>query len=76
MPAQQNKATVRRLFEDVWNKNDLDVAKDIIHDDYKSGENITLDVMRGLGITTCLFIKSGFRRSTLEPGSRSVFERQ
>ncbi len=29
--AQDSKMMVRRLFEKVWNQNDLETAKEIIH---------------------------------------------
>jgi hypothetical protein len=45
MSAQQNKALVHRLFEEVWNKNNMEVAKEIIHDDYKSSED---ELRRGI----------------------------
>ena len=38
--AQDSKMMVRRLFEKVWNQNDLETAKEIIHTDYSSVENI------------------------------------
>ena len=41
MSVQQNKAIVHRLFEEVWNQDKMDVAKEILHDDYSSSENIT-----------------------------------
>ena len=52
MSAQQNQELVRRLFEDVWNKNDLNAAKEIIHDEYQSFENITFATLRGLQVLT------------------------
>ncbi|MDQ1522501.1 MAG: hypothetical protein QOG71_1926 [Pyrinomonadaceae bacterium] len=48
MSAQQSKALVRRLFEEVWSQDKTGAAKEIIHDDYKSSENITFDSVRGL----------------------------
>lgn len=48
MSAQQSKAMVRRLFEEVWNQDKAEAAKDIIHDDYSSTENITFASVRGL----------------------------
>jgi hypothetical protein len=47
MSAQQNKALVRRLYEEVWNQDNMDVAKEILHDDYRSFENITFASLRG-----------------------------
>lgn len=38
--AQDSKMMVRRLFEKVWNQNDLETAKEIIHTDYSSVENM------------------------------------
>jgi steroid delta-isomerase-like uncharacterized protein len=34
MSVEQNKATVLRFYEEVWNKGDLDVAGEIFADDY------------------------------------------
>ena len=48
MSAQQSKAMVRRLFEEVWNQNRPEAAKEIIHDDFSSAENITFESVRGL----------------------------
>jgi ketosteroid isomerase-like protein len=50
MSAQQNKAMVHRLFEEVWNQDKMDVAKEILHDDYSSSENITFATLRGLQV--------------------------
>lgn len=50
MSAQQNKAMVRRLFEEVWNQDNMDVAKEILHSDYSSSENITFAFLRGLQV--------------------------
>jgi hypothetical protein len=50
MSTQENKAMVRRLFEEVWNQDKMDVAKEILHDDYSSSENITFASMRGLEV--------------------------
>ena len=50
MAAQQNKALVRRLFEEVWNSGNTDAAKELIHADYRSPENIGFDSARGLGV--------------------------
>ncbi len=38
---------VRRFFEDVWNKNDANAAKAIVHDNYSSTENIEFPSMPG-----------------------------
>jgi hypothetical protein len=48
--AQDSKMMVRRLFEKVWTKNDLETAKEIIHTDYSSVENIDFASIRGLTI--------------------------
>ena len=48
--AQDSKMMVRRLFEKVWNQNDLETAKEIIHIDYSSVENIDFASIRGLTI--------------------------
>jgi ketosteroid isomerase-like protein len=50
--AQDRKSTtiVRQLFEKVWNKNDLETAKQIIHTSYRSAENIEFSSMRGLNV--------------------------
>ena len=48
--AQDSKMMVRQLFEKVWNKNDLETAKEIIHTDYSSVENIDSASIRGLTI--------------------------
>ena len=50
MAAQQNKAIVSRLFEVVWNDNNMEAAKEIIHEDYSSSENITFASRRGLDV--------------------------
>ena len=50
MSVQQNKAIVHRLFEEVWNQDKMDVAKEILHDDYSSSENITFATLRGLQV--------------------------
>ena len=47
MTAQQSKALVRRLFEEVWNQGEMGGAKEFIHDDYSSAENITFASERG-----------------------------
>jgi ketosteroid isomerase-like protein len=39
MSAQANKTLVQRLFEEVWNQNNLTVANEIIHKEYSSIEN-------------------------------------
>lgn len=48
--AEQNEALVRRLFEEVWNQDKMDVAEGIIHDDYRSSENITFASERGIRV--------------------------
>lgn len=50
MAEQQNKELVRRLFEEVWNGNNMETAKEIIHPDYRSVENITFASLRGLQV--------------------------
>jgi ketosteroid isomerase-like protein len=52
MSAQQNKALVTRLFDEVWNDNDMSAAKEVIHPDYHSTENITFASVRGLEVLT------------------------
>jgi len=47
---QQNEALVRRLFEEVWNENKMDMAEEIIHDGYRSSENITFASERGIKV--------------------------
>ena len=47
MPALNDKDLVRRFFEDVWNKNDANAAKAIVHDNYSSTENIEFPSMPG-----------------------------
>ena len=34
MSTEENKALVRRFYEDVWNRGNVEVAKDIFADDY------------------------------------------
>jgi hypothetical protein len=50
--AQDRKSTtiVRQLFEKVWNENDLETAKRIVHPSYRSAENIEFSSMRGLNV--------------------------
>ena len=48
--SEQNKTMVRRLFEEVWNQDKMDVAKEILHDDYSSSENIDFAFKRGLEV--------------------------
>jgi len=40
MSAQTDKDLVRRFFEEVWNRNNIKVAKEIVHDQYSSIENV------------------------------------
>ena len=39
MSAENNKAILRRLFEDVWNKHDLGAAKEIVSEGYRSSDS-------------------------------------
>jgi hypothetical protein len=45
---QAAMALVRKLYEAVWNNNDMATAKSIIHDEFMSAENITFPAVRGL----------------------------
>ena len=40
MSAENDKALVRRFFEEVWNQNSVEAAKQIVHDNYSSIENV------------------------------------
>jgi hypothetical protein len=40
MSAENDKALVRRFFEEVWNKNNAEAAKEIVHEQYSSIENL------------------------------------
>jgi hypothetical protein len=40
MSAQNDKDLVRRFFEEVWNQNNVEAAKEIVHDNYSSIENL------------------------------------
>jgi hypothetical protein len=50
MSASPNESMVRRLFEEVWNGQKMDVASTLIHDEYSSRENITFASFRGLKV--------------------------
>src|SRR4051794_15819228 len=52
MSAQANCFLVRRLIEEVWNENNIEVAKDIIHADYRSNEGITFESESGINRLT------------------------
>ncbi len=41
MSVEENKATVRRLFEEFWNANNPDVADELVHPDYPHGEAVS-----------------------------------
>ena len=45
---QPSMAVVRKLYEAVWNTNDMATAKSIIHAEFTSAENITFPAIRGL----------------------------
>lgn len=47
MSGQSPEALVRRLFEEVWNQGNLDAANELLHDEYRSVENITFAAQRG-----------------------------
>src|SRR5438132_7522449 len=40
MPAQPKTGLVRRLFEEVWNENNVEASKEIVHENYASIENL------------------------------------
>src|SRR5215208_5609868 len=48
--ATEKQNLVQRLFEEVWNQNNLSVAEEIVHEEYSSDENITFSSMRGLKV--------------------------
>ncbi|MCB5164408.1 ester cyclase [Streptomyces bambusae] len=50
MTAASDQALVRRFFEEVWNRNDLEVARDIVHEDYASPEGQTFPSLPGFDI--------------------------
>jgi steroid delta-isomerase-like uncharacterized protein len=45
--SEGNKNTVRRLFEEVWNKGDLQVTDDLFTPNYSHHDSSTPDVGRG-----------------------------
>jgi len=45
--SEGNKNTVRRLFEEVWNKGNLQVTDDLFTPNYSHHDSSTLDVGRG-----------------------------
>ena len=34
MGVEENKALIRRFYEEVWGKGDPDISADVFHDDY------------------------------------------
>jgi len=46
MPAEENKAIVRRLWEEVWNQNDLSVCDEIFDAEYAEHEKAFAPVLR------------------------------
>jgi predicted ester cyclase len=51
MPVEQNKATLRRLYEEAWNKGNLAVIPELVSPDYHYGEYKGVDGYRQL-VTT------------------------
>lgn len=47
MSAQNHEDLVRRFFEVVWNQNNVEAAKEIVHDKYSSIENLVFDSTPG-----------------------------
>lgn len=47
MSTHAHETLVRRLFEEVWNQGNLDAAKELLHEAYRSAENITFASLRG-----------------------------
>jgi hypothetical protein len=47
MSAENDKALVRRFFEEVWNQNGVEVAKQIVQDNYSSIENVDFPSVPG-----------------------------
>lgn len=50
MTAESDKALVRRFFEEVWNQNNLETAREIVHENYESPEGQTFIGLPGLDI--------------------------
>ena len=46
MPTEKNKALVRRLWEEVWNQNDLAVCDEIFNAEYAEHERSFVPVLR------------------------------
>jgi hypothetical protein len=40
MSTENDKALVRRFLEEAWNKNNVEAAKELVHDHYRSIENL------------------------------------
>ena len=47
MSVQASEAVVRRFFDEVWNRNDATAAKDIVHQNYESIENLVFSSTPG-----------------------------
>jgi predicted ester cyclase len=47
MSAKDQKALVRRMFDEVWNQNHLDVIGELIHDNYLSVEGVDFPFVQG-----------------------------